>query len=428
MSVRALAAFAALSVMALSAEGAKVIHAGALIDGKGDRVAGPATLIIEGERIAEVVEGHRAPGPDDELVDLSGQTVLPGLMDMHTHLSFEFSRRAYLLEFQQEEADYALAGAAYAKRTLLAGFTTVRDLGDAYNVTVALRDAINRGSLDGPRIFTAATAIGTTGGHADPTNGWASRIAGDPGPADGVVNGVDDAWKAVRQRYKDGADLIKITATGGVLSVARSGQNPQWREEELAAVVAAARDYGFHVAAHAHGTEGMKRAVRAGVYSIEHGSYMDEETMELMKDRGTWYVPTIMAGEWVAEKAGIQGYFPELVRPKAAAIGPQIQATFAKAYRAGVPIVFGTDSGVSAHGDNAREFSLMVAGGMPPMEAIQSATSVAARFLGIDDEVGTLEAGKLADIIAVSGDPVADVTVLEDVRFVMKEGVIYRHQ
>ena len=415
-----------LLVLASPAQAARVIHAGSLIDGAGDKALGPVTVIVEDDRIVDVAEGHRPPAPGDELIDLSGYTVLPGLMDMHTHLSFEFGPAAYIREFQPEEADYALDAAVFAERTLMAGFTTVRDVGDAYNVTVALRKAVNRGDLAGPRIFTAGTAIGTTGGHADPTNGWASRIAGDPGPAEGVVNSADDAWKAVRQRYKDGSDLIKITATGGVLSVAKSGENPQWRDEELEAVVAAARDYGFHVAAHAHGTDGMKRAVRAGVHSIEHGSYMDEETMKLMKERGTWYVPTIMAGEWVAEKSLVDGYFPDIVRPKAAAIGPQIQETFAKAYRAGVPIVFGTDSGVSPHGENAREFSLMVAGGMPPMEAIRSATGIAAEFLGIDDRVGTVKPGLLADIIAVAGDPLADISVLEDVRFVMKEGVIYK--
>jgi imidazolonepropionase-like amidohydrolase len=408
------------------AQAARVIWAGNLIDGLASDARGPATIVVEDAVIVEVLEGHRSPGAGDEHIDLSGYTLLPGLMDMHTHLSLEFGPDRYLQTFQLEEADYALAAAMHAERTLLAGFTTVRDVGDVYNVTVALRKAIDRGDLAGPRIHTSAKALGTTGGHADPTNGWATRIAGDPGPEQGVVNSADDAWKAVRQRYKDGADLIKITATGGVLSVAKSGENPQWRQEELEAVVAAANDYGFHVAAHAHGADGMKRAIRAGVHSIEHATYMDDEAMALMKARGTWYVPTLLAGKWVAEKAAVDGFFPEVVRPKAAVIGPRLQETFAKAYANNVPIVFGTDSGVSAHGDNGQEFALMVAGGMPPMEAIQSATSTGARFLGVDDRLGSVEAGKLADLVAVPDDPLADITALERVVFVMKDGVIYR--
>jgi imidazolonepropionase-like amidohydrolase len=249
---------------------------------------------------------------------------------------------------------------------------------------------------------------------------------GDPGPKEGVVNSVEDARKAVRQRYKDGADWIKITSTGGVLSVAKSGQNPQFTDEELLAIVETARDYGMRVAAHAHGTEGMKRAVIAGVASIEHGTFMDDEVMQLMKENGTWYVPTILAGKWVAEKSKIDGFFPELVRPKAATIGPIIQDTFARAYKAGVPIVFGTDSGVSAHGDNAQEFALMVEGGMPPMEAIQSATSVAAEFLGIFDTHGSIEADKMADIVAVPGNPLDDIRAMERVSFVMRGGKVYK--
>ncbi|MGH8222564.1 MAG: metal-dependent hydrolase family protein, partial [Woeseiaceae bacterium] len=344
----------------------------------------------------------------------------------HVHLTGEYSPNDRLEQFTLGEADIAIDAVRHAKRTLESGFTVVRNLGDSFNVTVALRNAINAGEVPGPLIFTAAKGIGTTGGHADPTNGWAGHLMGDPGPADGVVNGVDDARKAVRQRYKDGADWIKITATGGVLSVAKSGQNPQFTADEVAAIVDTARDYGMRVAAHAHGTEGMKRAVIAGVASIEHGTYMDDEVMRLMKRNGTYYVPTILAGTWVAGKSRIDGFFPELVRPKAAAIGPQILDTFARAYRAGVPIVFGTDSGVSAHGDNAREFALMVQGGMPPMEAIRSATSVAARFLGIAETHGSLSEGKHADVIAVAGDPLADISLLERVSFVMKGGVIYR--
>jgi imidazolonepropionase-like amidohydrolase len=405
---------------------ATLVHAGAVIDGRAERATGPATIVVEDGRIAAVERGHRAPGEDDELIDLSGSTVLPGLMDMHTHLTSEISANSYIVRFTHSAPQVTLQSTVYARRTLQAGFTTVRDLGDRHNISVALRDAIARGDVEGPRIFTSGKSIATTGGHADPTSGWAAHIAGDPGPAEGVVNGVAEARKAVRQRYKDGVDLIKVTATGGVLSLGSSGENPQFAEDELEAIVATARDYGFHVAAHAHGAEGMKRAIRAGVHSIEHGTYMDDEVIRLMKQHGTWYVPTIFAGRFVGEKAQEPDYFPAVVRPKAAAIGPQIQETFARAHKAGVNIVFGTDCGVGPHGDNAREFALMVEAGMSPMDAIRAATSVAARFLGVDDRLGTIEPGKLADIVAVEGDPLADIGRLQAVHFVMKEGVVYR--
>ncbi|HEX2138925.1 MAG TPA: amidohydrolase family protein [Woeseiaceae bacterium] len=403
-----------------------LIHAGRLIDGQSDEVLGETTLRIEGDSIVGLERGWTDPGPDDTVIDLTRYSVLPGLMDMHVHLDGEYNENSRLSEFIMNEADYAFDAAKFARRTLEAGFTVVRNLGDSYNVTVALREAIEDGDVVGPRIFTSARSLASTGGHADPTNGWAGTIMGDPGPLEGVVNSVGDARKAVRQRYKDGTDWIKITATGGVLSVAKSGQNPQFTTEELEAIVDTAADYGLRVAAHAHGTEGMQRAVLAGVASIEHGTYMSDEVMELMRENGTWYVPTILAGQWVAEKAEIDGFFPELVRPKAAAIGPAIHDTFRRAYEAGVPIVFGTDTGVSPHGDNAREFGLMVAGGMPPMEAIQAATSVAAEFLGIADTHGSLAAGKQADVVAVPGNPLEDIQVMEDVVFVMKAGTIYK--
>jgi imidazolonepropionase-like amidohydrolase len=325
-----------------------------------------------------------------------------------------------------EQAEYALRSSVHARRTLMAGFTTVRELGDNGVNSIALRRAINEGWVPGPRIYTAGKSLATTGGHADPTNALRGDFRRDPGPLEGVINGPDDARKAVRQRYKDGADLIKLTATGGVLSLAASGQNPQFTDEELRAVVATAKDYGMTVAVHAHGSEGMKRAVLAGVDSIEHGTYMTDEIIELMKERGTFWVPTNMAGEWVAKKAAEPGYFPEIVRPKAAAIGPAIQETFRKAHAAGVKIAFGTDSGVSPHGENAREFELMVAGGMPPMKAIQSATLVASQLLRIEDKLGTLEETKLADVIAVKGNPLDDIKAMHDVVFVMKDGVAYK--
>lgn len=401
------------------------LHAGHLIDTADGKVRKEVTIVVEADRILRVDQGYQEPPVGATLIDLREYTVLPGLMDMHTHLATQYNQQAYLNRFIKSEADVALFAAANARATLDAGFTTVRDLGDAYNATIALRNSINRGETIGPRIFTAAKALGTTGGHADPTNGYRPDLRGDPGAKSGVVNGADAARKAVRQRYKDGADLIKITATGGVLSVAKNGQNPQFTDAELAAIVSTANDYGFKVAAHAHGVEGMQRAVRAGVHSIEHGTYMDDETMRMMRKYNTWYVPTILAGEWVGEKAKIDGYFPAVVRGKAAAIGPLIKDTFARALKARVNIVFGTDTGVSPHGGNAREFSLMVEAGMKPMAALQSATSVAARFLELDD-LGVIAAQKRADIIAVRGDPVDDISVMEDVRFVMKGGVIYK--
>jgi imidazolonepropionase-like amidohydrolase len=400
------------------------LRCGHLLDVSSGRLLAQQTIVVDGARVVFVQPGFAAEAGDAQVVDLSAYTCLPGLMDMHVHLSNQYSARSDVERFRLNAADYAFRSAANAERTLLAGFTTVRDLGAAYNVNIALRNAIAQGVVRGPRVFAAGRALATTGGHADPTNGWRSDLMGDPGPAEGVVNGVEDARKAVRQRYKDGADLIKITATGGVLSVAASGHNPQFTEAEIRAIVETARDYGFHVAAHAHGAEGIKRAVRAGVRSIDHGTLMDDEGIGLMKKHGTWYVPTIVAGKWVAEKAEVPGFFPELVRPKAAEIGPKIQATFGRAWRAGVKIAFGTDSGVSEHGANAREFEYMVEAGMPPLEAIRSATLASAELLGVSDRLGAIEPGKLADVIAVSGDPLQDVKALARVAFVMKEGVI----
>jgi imidazolonepropionase-like amidohydrolase len=291
-----------------------------------------------------------------------------------------------------------------------------------------LRNAINGGYIKGPRIIAAGKSIATTGGHADPSNGFNRELMGDPTAKEGVVNSPDDARKAVRQRYKEGSDVIKITATGGVLSNAKDGAGAHFTEEEIRAVVQTAKDYGFKVAAHAHGAEGMKRAIKAGVSSIEHGTFMDDEVIRLMKQNGTYYVPTITAGKSVADSAKIQGYFPPLVVPKALETGPKIQSTFARAYKAGVKIAFGTDAGVFMHGKNYREFEYMVEAGMPPMEAIKSATVMAADLLGLSDKLGSLEKGKIADIIAVNGNPIQDITNMKNVVFIMKEGVIYKQQ
>ena len=406
---------------------ATLLHAGRVIDAVGDTPLVERTIVVDGERIVAIEAGYRKPVANDRVIDLRKATVMPGFMDMHVHLTSQQSRTSELERFKKDGTDVAIDGVVYAQRTLQAGFTTVRDLGDSFLASLALRDAINAGKVPGPRIFAAGKAIATTGGHADPTNGWADFLGGkDVGPHEGVIDGPQAAAQAVRQRYKDGSDLIKITATGGVLSIAKNGLNPQFTEEEIRAVVVTAHDYGFKVAAHAHGAEGMKRAVRAGVDSIEHGTFMDDETMQLMKQHGTYYVPTITAGRWVFDRSKEPGFFPEVVRPKAASIGPVIQGTFAKAYKAGVKIMFGTDTGVSAHGDNGREFVLMVEAGMPALEAIKSATIVPAKFLGIDDRLGTIQIGKTADLVAVPGDPLTDITTMQRVNFVMKDGVVQR--
>jgi imidazolonepropionase-like amidohydrolase len=405
---------------------ATIIHAGRFIDGRSDEMQTEVSIVVEGGKISEIVKGFVNPAEGDRLFDLSKQTVMPGLMDMHTHLIGQHSKDSYTEKFFMEESDYALRSTVYARATLMAGFTTVRELGDNGINGVSLRRAITEGWIIGPRIYTAGKSIATTGGHADPTNGLKGDFRRDAGPVDGVINGTDDARKAVRQRYKDGADLIKLTATGGILSLAANGQNPQFTSDELKAIVETAKDYGMVVTVHAHGAEGMKRAVLAGVDSVEHGTYMTDEIMELMKERGTYWVPTNMAGEWVAKKAAEPGYFPEVVRPKAAAIGPAIKQTFAKAYKAGVKIAFGTDSGVSTHGENAHEFELMVEGGMPPMKAIQCATIEAARLLRVEEKLGTLEPNKLADVVAVEGNPLEDISAMKNVVFVMKEGEVFR--
>jgi imidazolonepropionase-like amidohydrolase len=416
--------FAALALgFAAAPAFASTVDCGRLLDVKSGKWREHVSVVIESGKFVSVDSTAAAAG---DHIDLRSYSCLPGLIDMHVHLSDEFSAKTYSEKFRLNVADYAIRGTVHARRTLMAGFTTVRNLGEGHNETIALRNAVNEGVIDGPRIFSAGKAIGSTGGHADPTDGFRADLMGDPGPEHGIINSADDAWKAVRQHYKDGVDLIKIMPSGGVLDESASGDNPQMTIEEIKAVVAAAHDYGYKVAAHAHGAESIRRALLGGVSSIEHGTYMDDDDIALFKKTGAYYVPTVTAGQWVADKSKLDNFFPPQVRVKAATIGPRIQATLGKAYKAGVKIAFGTDTGVSAHGENAQEFALMVGAGMSSIDAIRAATINAADLLGKPAELGQVDKGFTADLIAVQGDPLTDVNLMRDVRFVMKAGVVYK--
>ena len=402
------------------------LQCGKIIDTENGRILKNKTIIVSSDKIVAIKNGYVfSENSLDIVIDLKSKTVMPGLIDLHVHIESEFNPQKYMNTFTANDADIAFGSLKFAEITLMAGFTTVRDLGGT-GINISLRDAIAKGEVVGPRIFTAGKAIGTTGGHADPTNGWKNSLRGDPGPKEGVINSVDDAKKAVRQRYKDGADNIKITATGGVMSIAKNGQNPQFTLEEIKSICETAKDYGMIIAAHAHGDEGIQRAIIGGVTTIEHGTLMSDRSMELMKEYGTYYVPTITAGKEVAEKAKIKGYYDELVVPKALAIGPQIQSTFAKAYKAGVKIAFGSDAGVYPHGINGKEFAYMNEVGMPVMECIQSATITNASILSMENDLGKIKEGFIADIVATEENPLDNVSTLEKVVFVMKEGIVYK--
>ncbi|WP_159950598.1 metal-dependent hydrolase family protein [Polaribacter septentrionalilitoris] len=402
------------------------ILCGKLIDTKSGKIESKKTILVQGNKIVNVFDGYIMPkSKTAKKIDLRDKVVMPGLIDMHVHIEMEFDAKTRLRKYIANEADVAFNSVGFAKSTLLNGFTTVRDLGGT-GVNISVRNAINAGKIAGPRVFTAGKSLATTGGHADPTNGSSRKLIGDPGPKEGVVNSVEDAKKAVRQRYKNEADCIKITATGGVLSVAKSGDNPQFTIEEIKAICDTAKDYGMHVAAHAHGDEGMQRAIIGGVKTIEHGTYMSDETMDLMKKHDAFLVPTITAGKEVEEKAKIKGFYPEIVVPKALAVGPQIQGTFARAYQKGVGIAFGTDAGVFKHGNNGKEFGYMVEAGMPAIETIQSATITNAKILQMENEIGQIKKGFFADIIAVDDNPTKKIETMENVVFVMKNGVVYK--
>jgi imidazolonepropionase-like amidohydrolase len=417
-----------LSLSTLILQGQKtIIYCGKMVDVKNEKMLTEMSIIVDSGIIADVEKGYIKPDSTDKIIDLKNKTVMPGLIDCHVHLEEETSPTSMLDRFRLNPADYAFRSVGYAEKTLMAGFTTVRDVGGT-GVNISLRNAINKGLIKGPHIYTAGRIISSTGGHADPTTGLNDEFRGDPGVNQGVANGVDECIKAVRERYKEGSDLIKITASGGVLSLEKDGSGAQFSEEEIKAIVTTAKDYGMKVAAHAHGAEAIKRAILAGVASIEHGTYMNDEDIALFKQYGTYYVPTIIAGKSVADSAKKPGYYPDVIARKAAETGPVIQNTFSKAYKAGVKIAFGTDAGVYAHGKNWMEFVYMNEAGMPALEAIKAATLNAADLIGIGDETGVLEKGKKADIVAVDGDPTQDIHVMGKVIFVMKDGVVYKQQ
>lgn len=414
-----------------------VVRCGHLISDARRPARGPSTIVVKNGRIEAVLDGADAPLPANveaaraagaELTDINLREhwVLPGLIDCHVHLSMVIDESARLRRFTESDELTTLRAAANAKTTLLAGFTTVRDLGATPGVIFALRDAVNDGVTIGPRIVAAGKSVSITGGHGDPTTGARADLWADPTRLDAVADGPDACAKAVRQQVKLGADVIKLTATGGVLSPVNTGTGQHFTDAELKAIIDTAHSLGRKAAAHAHGTDGINAALRAGVDSIDHGTYLDDESIRLFKQTGAYHVPTMMAGAFVAEKALIPGYYPRMVVPKALAVGPKIKDAVRKSHAAGVKIAFGTDAGVFPHGENAKEFSLMVEAGMSPTDTLVAATVNAADLLGLSADLGTLEAGKWADLVAVAADPTSSVATLEQPRAVVKGGVRVR--
>lgn len=400
----------------------------------GKPVQDNATIVVRNGLIDRIADGHAGPdlaaakeaGATVDEIDLKTSYVLPGLIDCHVHITFEFTADARLRAVTESDATSALHGVAFARKTIDAGFTTVRDVGSSGDACFALRDAIERGEVAGPRILAAGEPISVTGGHGDGSNGYRPDLFGVPGAEKGIADGPDECRKAVRYQIKLGADCIKLTATGGVLSASTAGLRQHFFDDELKAIIDTAHSMGRKVAAHAHGLDGINAALRAGVDSIEHGSYLDDTSIALFKEHKAFLVPTLLAGFTVAKNAETPGYYLPMVANKAKIVGPKVVQMFELAHKGGVKIAFGTDTGVSPHGENAREFALMVRGGMTPIEAITAATITAADLCGLSAQIGTLEAGKSADIIAVAADPTKEVTELERVRFVMKSGTVYK--
>src|SRR5580698_42019 len=403
-----------------------VIKAARMFDGVSDRVVSPGLVVVLGEKIRGV--GAKAEIPaGSEIIDLGDATILPGFMDAHTHLTqpFEFDYRKQQMDsLTKTVGEQALDASVNARVTLMAGITTVRDVGASDFLDVALRNAIASGKVPGPRMLVATSAIGATGGHCD-NGGFRYGLFGkETGPEDGVANGPDQMRLAVRFNVKYGADIIKTCATGGVLSLADDVDTPQLTQAELDAMVDEAHALRRKTAAHAHGAAGAKRAIRAGIDSIEHGTFLDEEAMRMMKERGTFYVPTMMAAEGLKQSL-TDGYMPPVIEKKARLAIAQLHETVTKAVAMGLKVALGTDAAVYPHGKNAGEFELLVSCGMKPVNALKAGASVDADLLGVADRTGSLEPGKAADVVAVPGNPEDDIRQTQKVMFVMKQGVIY---